>query len=811
MCQNRVIFAQQAAAIQSPYFTVCYDESTGRLQINRTGSVPFIEGLTTGIHFSPDHSRSFPGSESVEVKTVHFAGDPGNGRTMILSATNGSFLIQWEISVLDSMQAMTFETRITNLGTSSLALQSIEPFSAFGPETAFIRWPDALKCLTNGAVYYDAGIIHTFGDTYRKPEPYGETKGGVIINDHWKEDPRTVQSWWNIGIFSGYDREGLSLGYIENQWGLGRVQALKKDEEKILVAAESVFSPGTELAPGQTMSSDRFMVSIGPDPYRALEDYAGAMASAGKARTGEVVNGWCNWFYTLNDFGEDEILQNAAFAARHLKPFGLEYIQIDEGFQTWHGEWEGNREFPHGLKWLATRIRQMGLKPGIWISPFVVSGTTTLFRDHPEWFLKNGKGNLQRVGPWPGENTDWFRNESPERYALDITHPGAEKWFADLIDTIVNNWGFEMIKVDFVAWSVLSAHHYYDRSATPAQVYSKALQIIRETAGDKCHLLECGPGNISIGSISSMRIEYDQNYGYAGEAWKQYFLGPSSSAGAAGKRYYYHSRTWTNDADHVCIDLLSDTRARAAATMISLTGGNMMSGDRLIYMDNTKLEILKKVFPAAGVNAKPVDLFDTDPQLSFAACIKKDFDRWTVAGFFNPDLHQPVRREFPLDRLWLDPAKKYLVYDFWNERFLGEITGSISVVVHPGSVLLVSIHEKKGIPQFISTTRHTMQGKVELEDVRFDDGHNQLSGTSTGPGGSSHDVIVYLPEGYSWSPSNAILYEDHPNYSVKMVEPQILRVRLKFTGTERITWSIDFSEQGLQNTVSRQAVLFDKT
>ncbi|RPI41764.1 MAG: alpha-galactosidase, partial [Bacteroidetes bacterium] len=540
----------------------------------------------------------------------------------------------------------------------------------------------------------------------------------------------------------------------------------------------------TVLPPGQTTGSDRFMISIGPDPYRALEAYADAMALTGEARTGEVVNGWCNWFYTLNRFGEDEILQNAAFAASHLGPYGLEYIQIDEGFQAWHGDWHGNSDFPHGLKWLATRIRQMGLKPGIWISPFVVSDTTVVFRDHPEWFLKNAEGGLLRVGPWPDENTGWFRDEAPKRYGLDITHPGAEKWFTDLIDTIVNNWGFEMIKVDFVAWSVFSAHHFYDRSATPAQVYSRALRIIRETAGNSCHLLDCGPGNITIGSINSMRIEYDQNYGYADQVWKQYFLGPSSSAGAAGKRYFYHNRAWTNDADHVCIDLLPGIQAQAAATIISLSGGNMMSGDRLTYLDDTKLEILKKVFPSSGISARPIDLFDTDPQLSFAAGVRNDFDGWTVAGFFNPGPDEPVRREFALERLWLDPDKKYLVYDFWNERFMGEITDSISVVIQPGSVLLLSIHEKKGIPQFISTTRHTMQGMFELEDVRFDPANNALSGISTGPAGSSHDVIVYLPGDYSWSPETAILYEDHLHYSIKMVDPRVIRVRLQFDDTE---------------------------
>jgi hypothetical protein len=350
-----------------------------------------------------------------------------------------------------------------------------------------------------------------------------------------------------------------------------------------------------------------------------------------------------------------------------------------------------------------------------------------------------------------------------------------------------------MIKIDFVAWTVFSADHFYDTSATPAQVYSRALKIMRNTAGENCHILDCGPGNISIGSINSMRIEYDQNYGYRDEAWTQYFKGPACSAGAIGKRYFYHNRTWTNDADHVCIDMLSDNQAEAAASLISLSGGNMMSGDRLTWLDNSKIEILKKAFPATGINARPIDLFDNDPQTCFAASFSKPFDEWIIAGFFNPDLKDRVDKCFTMDRLWLDDNKTYLVYDFWNEKYLGETKGKIHISVDPASVRLVSIHEKKGIPQFISTTRHAMQGYVEIENINFDVNSGILKGVSTAPSGCKFDVILYVPDGYSWSPVQNNLYDDFKDYTIKMVDSKILRIRLDFSNSPRIEWKVVFS------------------
>jgi hypothetical protein len=793
MCTNHgLLKAQKNTSIQNLFFRITADKSTGTIQVERANKALLISGAKCNIHLESEKKVLTIQPGKLKISTSTFTSELGPGQKIILTFHEDADLlkIQWEISLFDLLPAITFETKCTNESDKSLQIKSMEPLSIMAATTGSFIWLKAQKCLTNGAMYYDAGMIHTFGNPYQKPEPYGETKGGVMLNDLYKIDSQTVQSWWNIGIFSGYDQEGISVGYIENKTSLGRVQLLKRPDTSFSLVAESVFNPRMELKPGQTISSDRFMINIADNPYLALEAYANAMAKVGNARIGEIVNGWCNWFYTLDHFSEEEILNNATFAAKHLKPYGLEYIQIDEGFQTWHGEWEGNNRFPHGLKFLADQIKELGLKPGIWIAPFVVSDTTALFKNHPEWFLKTPDGTLKRIGPWPNEDTDWFRNESPKRYGLDITHPGAEKWFTDLIDTIANSWGFEMIKIDFVAWTVFSASQFYDAAATPAQVYAKALAIMRKTAGEKCHLLECGPGNVSIGSINSMRIEYDQNYGYFNEVWKQYFLGTSSSAGAAGKRYFYHNRTWTNDADHVCIDLLSDQQAQAAASLISLSGGNLMSGDRLTAMNTNKLEILKKVFPATGINAKPVDLFDTDPQTVFAAPVHKSFDQWTVAGFFNPELSNPIVKKYPLHRLWLKPNVSYLVYDFWNERFLGEIKDSIAMQIDPGSVQLVSIREKKGIPQFLSTTRHVMQGIVEIEEIHFDSTQNTLSGISLGPEGSVHDVIIYLPETYYWMPSQTKLFDTSPNYTMKMVDQGILRIRLQFLESTKISWKI---------------------
>jgi hypothetical protein len=288
-----------------------------------------------------------------------------------------------------------------------------------------------------------------------------------------------------------------------------------------------------------------------------------------------------------------------------------------------------------------------------------------------------------------------------------------------------------------------------------------------------------------------MRIELDQNYGFRKQAWKQYFTESTSSAPAAAKRYYFHKRTWINDADHACLNLLSLSQAQAAASLLALTGGNLISGDRLPDLDASRIEILKKALPSCGEAARPVDLFDTDRHSVFALKVRKPFGEWTVAGFFNASETEALDRAVPLRRLWLDPQATYLAYDFWNERLHGEVTGELRVRIEPASVVLLALHERRTVPQVISTDRHVLQGAVELESVSWNAAAQTMEGVSLGPKGSAHNVTVYVPEAQRWVQGGPFLFQDFPDYTVKMMDEHLLRIRVRFDRATRVSWRVD--------------------
>jgi alpha-galactosidase len=249
-----------------------------------------------------------------------------------------------------------------------------------------------------------------------------------------------------------------------------------------------------------------------------------------QVRLNPIINGWCSWFYSHEYINEDEVMRNADFAARQLKPYGLEHVQIDADWFRSYGDWEGNHNFPHGMKWLAARIRDLGLGAGVWLAPYCISEGTDVFGRHQDWPITDRDGRPKQCGgglpsPQIGEGYG-VPSLMKKIYGLDVTHPGAAGWLRDLFKTVADDWGYDFIKIDFVEWTLLSADRYHDPAFSKAVAYRRGFEIIRDAVGPTCHLLDCGPMNCTLGLLDSARIEMD----LPRLTWEQYTGNFNSSA-----------------------------------------------------------------------------------------------------------------------------------------------------------------------------------------------------------------------------------------------------------------------------------------
>src|SRR5208283_3616739 len=91
---------------------------------------------------------------------------------------------------------------------------------------------------------------------------------------------------------------------------------------------------------------------------------------------------------------------NIEWLAQNLKALGYTYFQIDEGYQYARGEYttaDANL-FPLGMKHTVAQALQNGLTFGLWTAPFEVSERASIYRDHKDWLLHNGAGDLIHIG-----------------------------------------------------------------------------------------------------------------------------------------------------------------------------------------------------------------------------------------------------------------------------------------------------------------------------------------------------------------------------------------------------------------------------
>lgn len=750
-----------APVISNRYLRARFDPESGLIQAWRADGSPLLinaRARALGPAWACSSSdaglvrsaRSEPAQDALGrgTKIVAECADPRRGRTLRI-----------ELSLYDERNALLLECHCRNDSNANLLLRTIEPVRAVPGESGLCAWPHLAKLLTNGFLYADPGQLFDFSPGH----------------------PQSRQSVWNMGVAGKQVDPGLAAGFVENDFAIGRIEAAVasyQQRDGFSLVAEAFFNQEFVVKPGTAARSGRFALQLGPDPFVALEDYAQMIGETHGVRLGSPINGWCNWFYDHTNTSEEEILRNAAFAARELKPYGLEWIQIDDGYQRAFSDWEGNERFPHGMKWLANQIRKLGLRPGIWIAPYVVSEGTDIHRQHPDWLIRNLDGSIRHCG-----------DRGPTKlYGLDISNPAAAEWFGRLFQTVTGEWGYDFIKFDFVEWTILAAERYQDPTWSRAGAYRRGVEIMRQAIGPNRHLLDCGPAPTAVGLIDSTRIEADQPF----LTWEQYVGAFNSNAPAIAKRYYFHKRTWINDADHLGVSLLTPAQASAAASIIALSGGTMISGDRLPELDGMRLDIVRKVFPSFGEAARPADLFEREKPEIFVLPVSRPFEDWTVVGIFNYESGPAVEKRVPLSRLGLDPGQEWLAYEFWQQRLLGGVRGELRTLVPAESVALIALRKSRDVPQVISTDRHFTQGGVELRDVIWSADSITLAGTSLGGKGVHYNVLVRVPPGYALDLEAAELPHDFGGYSVWQLPNGLVRIHVNFETGEDIAWRLKF-------------------
>ncbi len=341
----------------------------------------------------------------------------------------------------------------------------------------------------------------------------------------------------------------------------------------------SVFSDfgGITVAEGETVNLFSY--------YKAA-DYESGLEMFNRLypekETKKIV-GYTSWYNYYQDINENIILRDL-----NALDGSFELFQIDDGYETFVGDWldVDGKKFPHGLAPIAKKIKEKGLRAGIWLAPFVAETKSAIYREHRDWQKKGDDGEPVRCGSnWSGF------------YALDLEHPEVKPYIAKCLKHYAD-MGFDFFKLDFLYAASLNRYE----GKTRCQVANEAYGFLREVLGDNI-ILGCG-GTLSncIGRFDFMRIGPDVSLLFD-DVWYMHMMHPERiSTKVTLKNTVYRSfmngRLFGNDPDVFLLRRenikLSDEQKRALLTIKALFGSVLMTADNIAKYDVDQKKLLKE-------------------------------------------------------------------------------------------------------------------------------------------------------------------------------------------------------------------------
>lgn len=208
--------------------------------------------------------------------------------------------------------------------------------------------------------------------------------------------------------------------------------------------------------------------------------------------------------------------------------------------------------------------------------------------------------------------------------------------------------------------------------------------------------------------------------------------------------------------------------SQAFGTFVSLSGGIVKLGDKLVELGADEINSVRKLIPTYGVSARPLDVFEREYPESWHLPVHAPLDgyeaSYEVLGLFNwganLDLttqpHGPIAdgedrdHRVDLDQLGLDG--EWIAYEFWTGTYLGQVEHTLALSVPPHRARVVALRRPTGDPQFLGWNRQVTMGGSVLGPVSWDAASRTLTAStgvsaSTGAAPFTLELAFLVPDG----------------------------------------------------------------
>ena len=564
---------------------------------------------------------------------------------------------------------------------------------------------------------------------------------------------------------------------------------------------------GKLLMPGESFNAekDRFYIDvITADPFKSLENYAFALkdeqkinirhytfptvclwyashADYGGNESGAAVNDSKGAVDEMNEIAKSGFLKYSTASVR-LVPDS--YLSSNE--QGWWDEthWQkyGHYKKPYETtaKW-AGAVTKLG---GIPLTYFQTGVRSQDYADtFPQYMLFN-EANVPEHNYYP----------NPNKNTYDFTDAGFIRHMKEVYANL-RNGGVQGLMFDYPETGWGDYGGFEDKTKTTAWAYRNIFKLAHDGLNGDSSLVHernlSRGSDVTLGAVASQRVWGDTD-GMTPEMMTR-----------SGLRWYKNRVVVSYDTDSKNLAKfmkVSRDKLRQALTMAYVTTGRLLLGNSFKQLSTDEVHDLSRIFPFHNnlQSARPIDAF-----INYYPSVYdyKVSDDWHLVTLYNTEENR--KKEFLVKLsaenvdggLQLNPTKNYYFYDFWNERFMGKLSGNsvLNQTLRKDEARMIAVHEVQKNPQFISTNRHIMQGYLDLANVKWDASANSYMGIAKVIGGEPFKMIIAAN---GLSPLQAITKSENVEINITPNKiADLYEVEIKSSVNRSVDWEINFSKQ----------------
>ena len=590
-------------------------------------------------------------------------------------------------------------------------------------------------------------------------------QGGTKVAQYFEGEQASYSSPATLMVHDRRAGRSLLLGWLSWASSDPSVQMTGTKAQGLTGVLAQCFYHSDDL---DSATTEPLLISFEPDPLVALEQYAGEVGRVNKTPVRkDTVLGWLSWYCSRLTMTEEFVLGNAKVIAERFRPYGVDTMQIDHGWEYRDvvGHWIANERFPHGMKWLGDELKRLDLNLGIWIAASAVSEFAPFYSEYPQALIRNTDGT-HRVFI-----EQWHWAPHGRVFSLDPTHPDAQQHYRNSIQSLVDA-GIHYYKVDFIGSAGDTSALFHDQQRPrgyPMLRYE--MQQIRDAVGAESWLRYCSsPTNVYCGIVNIGGATMD--IGNAVGNWDHL----RSYHQQLATCWYKHRTFWHNEPDALIVGEGDENEARMRCAWLTLSGGVVALGDDLTRISPERMAMIPKCLPSYDVAARPLDLFEQSPARIWDLTVSKPWDTYHVLGLFNLG-QEKTSVAIPLSQLGLEEVP-VLVWEFWTQSLVSPSSQGLTITVPPRDCRIVLVRQVQQHPQVVATDMHITMGGVDLSDVAWDSSKQVLSGVALRAPGEKGTVFVHVPEGYE-------------TIEGSITADRILAVPLDFRKRD-VAWSMQF-------------------